>query len=219
MNAGVEQSGVVAAGHAALKRGDWEEARAIFEGALRESETPEALEGLGLAAWSLDDAPTVFETRERAYCLYRERGDSRSAARLATWLAWDYKVFRGDPAITNGWLQRAHRLLDDLDPCPEHVWLAIREGAFALDLDHDAERARELGTKAVKLAHVLGLPDWELVALSLEGLALVTQGQVVEGLARLDEVTVAAVAGELSDPSAVNLAWCHLIFGCERAAQ
>jgi len=217
MNAKVEQSNLLDAGHEALKRGAWEEARASFKEALQREETPESLDGLGFVAWQLDDGLTLFDAHERAYRLYRERGDSRSAARMATWLAWDYVSFRGDEAIANGWLQRAHRLLDNLDPSLEHVWLAVREGAFALDLNHDAARARELGAEAARLARSLGLPDWEIVALSLEGLALVSQGQIVEGMSRLDEVMAATTAGELNDLIATILACCHFIFGCERA--
>ena len=35
----------------------------------------EALEGLALAAWWLDAGDLVFKSRERAYRLYRQRGD------------------------------------------------------------------------------------------------------------------------------------------------
>ena len=73
------------------------------------TETPEALEGLGLAAWWLDLGDVVFDVRERAYRSYRERGDVRGAARMAVWLAWDTAAFRGEQAIANGWLQRARR--------------------------------------------------------------------------------------------------------------
>jgi hypothetical protein len=71
----------------ALARGDWEGARASFQAELARRETPEALEGLGLTAWWLDLAASVFESRERAYRLYLDRGDKRSAARVAVWLA------------------------------------------------------------------------------------------------------------------------------------
>lgn len=58
----------------ALERGAWEEARHRFESALAAEETPEALEGWGVAAWWLEDPQTVFPSRERAYRLFRERG-------------------------------------------------------------------------------------------------------------------------------------------------
>ena len=95
-----------------LAAGAWHDARRVFESALADRESAESLEGLGLAAWWLDDADAVFASRERAYKLYLDGDDKRSAARLAVWLAWDCWAFRGDSAVANGWLQRARRLLD-----------------------------------------------------------------------------------------------------------
>jgi hypothetical protein len=83
----------------ALARGAWEEARRRFEAALTEEETPEALEGLGSAAWWLEDAPTVLASRARAYRLFREQGDRLAAGRLATELGYDYAVFRAELAV------------------------------------------------------------------------------------------------------------------------
>ena len=108
-------------GDEALKRGAWADAREAFEAALREKETPEALEGLGTAAWWLDLADLVFDSRERAYTLYQARGDRAAAARIAVWLAWDCWAFRGENAVANGWLQRARRLLDGLPACAERA--------------------------------------------------------------------------------------------------
>ncbi len=56
-----------AAGDEALTRGEWTVAREAFDASLEGGETPEALEGLGLAAWWLDLADVVFDSRERAY--------------------------------------------------------------------------------------------------------------------------------------------------------
>jgi len=55
------------AGRVALEAGAWKQAQHAFERALAIEETPEALEGLGLAAWWLDLAEEVFDSRERAY--------------------------------------------------------------------------------------------------------------------------------------------------------
>ena len=54
-------------GRMALEAGAWLEAQQAFERLLKVEETPEALEGLGLAAWWLDLAEEVFDSRERAY--------------------------------------------------------------------------------------------------------------------------------------------------------
>ena len=112
-------------GDAALRRGDWGAARDAFASALKIEESPEALEGLGLAAWWLDLADEVFASRERAYRLFVERDDRPAAARVAVWMAWDCCAFRGETAIANGWLQRARRLLAGLPACSERAWLEV----------------------------------------------------------------------------------------------
>lgn len=104
---------------------EWAQARACFEAAVAHDAGAEALEGLSLAAWWLDDAATMFEARERAFALYRRVGDCRAAARMATLLGIDHYQFRGEAAVGNGWFRRAERLLEGLSPCPEHGWLWI----------------------------------------------------------------------------------------------
>src|SRR5262245_4986180 len=130
-------------GREALGRGAWEQARDAFEAAVNEQRTPEALEGLGDACWWLNDAPRVFEAREEAYRLYHERGDRASAARIALWLYWDYRAFRGDGAVANGWLHRAERLVEGLESTREYGWLGYRQAEAALFDAHNPAAARE----------------------------------------------------------------------------
>lgn len=94
----------LADGTAALRRGDWDEARREFERAVALRETPEALEGLSWAAWWQYDADVMFEARERAYRHYRAAGRAQDAARMATWLGTDSVDFRGQHAVAEGWL-------------------------------------------------------------------------------------------------------------------
>ena len=169
-----------------------------------------------MAAWWLDDARFTIESRERAYRLHREHGDVVGAARMAIWLAWDYLAFRGEPAVANGWLQRAHRLLGDIGPVAEHGWLAIREAEIAFLLDNDVAAALRLARSARAIGRSLGEGDIELSALALEGMALASEGKVAEGMRLLDEASAAAVAGEISELWAVGRACCYLITACER---
>jgi len=206
----------LSAGREAIARGAWEEARVFFEAALRKEETAEALEGLGMAAWWLDDAAVTLDIRERAFHLYRQRGDRQGAARAAVYLAYDYYSFRGDYAVANGWLQRAHRLIEGLDLVPEQGLLAIYEGYFALILQHDTTTAQRLGAQAARVGRALGVIDIEMLALALEGMARVCAGEVAEGMRCLDESTTAAASGEMTDPDACATACCYLIYACER---
>jgi DNA-binding CsgD family transcriptional regulator len=203
-------------GRTALGRGDWQAARLAFDLALQTEEYPEALEGLGLAAWWLDLADVVFDARERAYRIYRKRDDRLGAARMAIWLAWDTAAFRGEQAIANGWLQRAHRLLADRPDAAEHAGLALRSGIFALLDDGDPEEAEKLASEAVRIGQALGAADYEMVGRALHGFARVTAGRVAEGLQELDEVNAAVLAGEMTDRVMIGLACCYLIAACER---
>jgi LuxR family transcriptional regulator, maltose regulon positive regulatory protein len=209
-------SDLVHTGHEALARGAWDEARARFEAALLAEESAEALEGLGIAAWWRDDAAVTFDARERAYRRYRQQGDRQGAARVATYLAYDYYSFRGEYAVANGWFQRAHRLLEDLDPLPEHAILAIYEGALALGLYSDTVTALRLSAHAGKVGRTLEVLDLEMFALALEGMARVSAGEIAAGMRCLDEATTAAVSGEMTDPDACASACCFLISACER---
>jgi RNA polymerase sigma factor (sigma-70 family) len=201
------------AGWAELAAGRWEDARGSFAAALDAEETAEGWEGLSWAAWWLDDAPPVFEARERAYRLYRERGDEADAARMATWLAVDELDFRGAAAVAGGWLRRAHRHLDALEPGPAHGWLAFQEG-FVAHASGDTERACELAASAAELGRLHGVPDLEMLGLALEGGALVACAEVEQGMQRLDEATTIALAGEATVP--ISSAWtcCFLVTAC-----
>jgi DNA-binding NarL/FixJ family response regulator len=202
-----------APGWAELAEGRWDAARARFEAALREGESPEALEGLSWAAWWMDDAEAVLESRERAYRLYRARGDPAGAARMATWLAADQLDFRGAAAVASGWLGRARRLLHALEPGPERGWLAFHEGYLAY-LSGDDAGARELACLAAELGRRLGVADLEMLGLALEGSVLVASAEVVEGMRRLDEATATALEGEATIPISGAWACCFLVSAC-----
>jgi DNA-binding NarL/FixJ family response regulator len=203
-------------GWAALSKGEWKRARACFEEAVAAEETPEALEGLGWAGYCLDDERLTFDARERAYRLYRERGDDSSAARVAAWLAGACLEFRGESAVANGWLQRAHSLLDDLEPGPDHGWLAVHEADITLAMSEDTATVRRLAVRAVELGRRFGVPELEMVGLGLEGRALVSEGDLGQGMRRLDEATAVALAGEAKNLFCVGWACCYLISACER---
>jgi LuxR family maltose regulon positive regulatory protein len=202
-------------GRAALQRGQWQEARLSYETALLTAASPEALEGLGWALYWLEASEASFEKREEAYRLYLQRGDTRAAARVATNLGVDWADFAG-LAVAAGWLQRARRLLEPLEEGVEHGWLYLWEGHLVRMSEEDTARARELAARAVVIGRQHSVPDLEFLALALEGLVMVHDGDVSGGMRQLDEATAAALAGEMSDIDTVAQTCCLLVHACER---
>jgi DNA-binding NarL/FixJ family response regulator len=212
----VQPPDFVTTGWRELASGAWEEARASFAVALRQEETAEALEGLGWATWWLNDVDATFRAREAAYRRYRETNDQRAAARMAIVLAADYFLRRGEYAVTNGWFQRAHHLLEGIETCSEHAMLAIWESYVAAVYHHDIAAARRLGAQGRAWARALGEIDLEMLAQAALGFATVCEGDLDQGMRLLDEATAAAVAGEMTDPDAIVTTCCYLISACER---
>jgi len=199
----------------ALRAGRWQAARAYFSDALESNGIPEAFEGLSWAAWWLDDAEALFEAREQAFRLYRERGDAASAARMATWLASDQLDFHGALAVASGWLDRAQRLLAPLSRGPDHGWLAFHRG-FIANIKGHVDAAEADGVLAATLGREFGVPDLEMLGLALQGATLVSRARVREGMRCLDEASAIALAGEATIP--ISSAWtcCFLVRACTR---
>jgi ATP/maltotriose-dependent transcriptional regulator MalT len=200
----------------ALRRGDWPAASAGFRAALAVADSPEAREGLAMSCYWQGDADGAVEAQEAAYRLYQARGDRRAAARVATWLAIEYDHGRGQAAVANGWLQRASRLLAGVEPSPEVAWFRFWEAHILLLHRGDPPAARERLNEALGLAREEGLRELEMMALGLEGVMLVHEGELIEGMRRLDEVSTAAVSGELSDLCAAGNACCYVLSTCEQ---
>src|ERR1700756_4082281 len=155
------------AGKAALSKCAWAEARAAFERAAQSSGEPEALEGLAQAAFFLDEPDLAVDAHERAYAAYRASERAVDAARVAIALAWEHRAYRGEPAVSDGWLGRARRLLEGHGPTRERGWLALREASFALP--GNPALARERWAEAESLGRELGDIDLEMAASALTG--------------------------------------------------
>jgi LuxR family transcriptional regulator, maltose regulon positive regulatory protein len=209
-------AGPLAAGWNALRESRWRAAREHFAAALAAEESAEAFEGLSWAAWWLDDGDAVFAARERAYRLFMERDDAAGAARMATWLAADQLDFCGAWAVASGWLRRAHRLLDQRAPGPEHGWLAFHEG-FVAHAEGDTATAAELAGRSAAIGRRFGVADLEMLGLALEGATLVGCARVDEGMRCLDEATATALADDAAIPISSAWTFCMLVGACTAA--
>lgn len=202
---------------AALLRGEWESARAHFEARLTQGDDcPEAWEGLASACYWLQDTARMFEARKEAYRLYSVRRDPRSAARVAVGLGSDFLEFRGEPAVAAGWLGRAEQLLEGLPSSVEHAWLRSIEAHLTLSVKNDPEAARRAAVQARDIARELHEVDYEILARAVEGMAMVTAGEVSDGIRQLDAAAAAALGGEMADLNAISVTCCYVIQACER---
>jgi DNA-binding CsgD family transcriptional regulator len=203
------------AGRAALARGAWADARRTYEAVLADAESPEAYEGLGVAARYELDGPTAIDAHERGYRLARSLGDPDVAARLATQLALDAFAFRGI-AEASGWIERAAQLVEGRPPSEASAFVPLARAYVALLGRHDIETARASSAEAITLARQIGAVDYEMLAVALEGLSLVSAGQIAEGMRRLDAAVAAAVSGEMTDADSIESVCCFLIDACKR---
>jgi tetratricopeptide (TPR) repeat protein len=176
----------------------------------------EDLELLATAAYLLGRVEDCLGALQRAQLLHAEGGDPRRAARCAFWLTFHYGS-RGDRAQASGWFGRANRLLEhERQECAEHGYLLI-SAAYQQLMAGDHAEARELLAQAGGIGARAGDADLVAFALHLQGRALVWEGRVGEGLARLDEAMVAVVAGEIS-PLVAGTVYCGMIELCQEVA-
>ena len=200
-------------GYEALAIGNWSEARAAFEEAVRTEESPEALDGLGRSLWWLRAGREAIVCRERAYSGFRRDGELARAARIALWLSREYALVFGNDAAARGWLARAERLLQDVAPGAEQGWLDLARSEGS----RKSSEAAMYAQSALGSALVAGDPDLELRALAQLGFARVSEGEVDQGLAQLDEAMAAATSGEPASLETFADICCTLMLACERA--
>jgi class 3 adenylate cyclase len=205
-------------GRDAYRRHAWHEAFDLLRKA--DSETPVSPEDLGLlaeSAWFAGDPDAAIEARERAHAGYLEQGDKCHAAEMALQLALGH-FERLETAIGNGWLGRARRLLEQTpNECAAHGWQAIALAYLALRMTGDGEEAHRQAKLAEGIGERLAIPALQAVALQQRGYALVAMGRVDDGLALIDESTVAAVSGEL-DALTTGRIYCSTISVCRDLA-
>jgi DNA-binding NarL/FixJ family response regulator len=172
---------------------------------------PEELEALADAAWWTSRIDESIAARQKAYAGFAAAANARRAAYSAWFLFWDH-VFRGEPAVANGWLRRAQRQLASEPECVEHGYVEFAQGELAL-WDGRSEEAASAAERVLTVGQRLG--DADLVALGIEcgGRARIAEGQIAEGVADLDEAMCAVISGEVT-PLFTGWIYCHVLVAC-----
>jgi DNA-binding NarL/FixJ family response regulator len=188
-----------------LESAQWDAARDAFEATLREQDSADARDGLGLALWFLGEIEEGIATRERAFDDYVREGRCDHAARTAAWVSHQYLLV-GRASAARGWLSRAERALEGKQ-CEGRGWVAIERARHTNNIEECAEHAR----RAMEIARETGGDDLEVFALSLLGQAEVKAGRVAEGMQLLEEAMAAASAGRVRNLHTLAEAYCNLI--------
>jgi hypothetical protein len=119
------------------------------------------------------------------------------AVRCAFWVGINLAL-RGETSRASGWLGRAQRMVErEEGDCVERGYLLV-----PVVLRHEAigdlETAYAAAASAAEIAERFGDADLLALAVHEQGLILVNQGRVEEGLGLVDEAMVAVTTGELS---------------------
>lgn len=196
----------------AFSRHAWREAYDRFaEADALNSLEPAELESYSEAAWWCGQPEAAIRLRERAYAKYIEAGQRQRAANVAL-LLFDSNALRRAETVASAWLAKAERLLDRDTSSREYGQLLFRRAMIAAQTN-DQESAIAESRAALDLGERHGDRDLQAGALTIQGMSLVAKGDVREGMALVDEATVAAVGGELS-LFMTGWVYCNTISAC-----
>jgi class 3 adenylate cyclase len=207
----------LSAAHAAMERHAWNEAFDL----LRQADSERTLSAdelalLGEAAWWSSDIEACISARERAYAAYLEEGEPRKAAMVAFWLVRDH-ANRLSGSISLAWMKRGERLLQDAPDSLEYGYLEMMR-ARAAHVAGEYDGSVEVAARAIETGMKYGDPNLQALGLVYQGMSLVARGDAEEGMALLDEATVAAVSGELR-PNVTGMVYCNMISTCHELAE
>jgi DNA-binding NarL/FixJ family response regulator len=208
-----DRADVLERGREAYASRAWLRAYESFEHAHAEEPLgPQDLELLATAAFMLGRDDDCVAWLERAHQLHVDDGRTRPAVRCAAWIVMNLAM-RGEIGPATGWLARAQRMVADEDECAERGWLLI-PGVFQHEAAGDFAAAAGVAEEAVRLGERFGDRDLFAIGVQAQGYMLISNGQVREGLALLDEAMVAVTAEELS-PVVTGIVYCGVILACQ----
>lgn len=203
-------------GRESYRRRTWGDAYQSLS--LADQTTPlgvEDLELLATSAYMLGRDDDYLSGLERAHHAYLSAGETMRAVRCAFWVGMQLSI-RGEMGRATGWLGRAQRLVErEQRDCPERGYLLFPP-MFRYEANGDYEAAAANAAEAAEIGERFSDADLFALAVHSQGLLLIKQGRVAQGLGLLDEAMVAVTAGELS-PIVSGLVYCGVILGCQDA--
>ena len=195
---------------------DWATAAANFDAVGAERLTADDLAAYADALWWLGRVEDNLRLMAAACEAFL--ADSRPAE--AAWMAMLLGILhmgRGDEPQAMGWIGRGGRLLEGIPECPAHgLMMQVTNVEASLQAGHPTA-AVDAARRMQAIGNRIDEPGVVLLGVNCEGRALIRAGQVVDGLALLDEAMVAALDSRLG-PFMSGSLYCHTIASCHEVA-
>lgn len=213
----------LAAARAACERSDWNAACQAFAAA--DAQSPlgaEDVETWGRAAICGGQGPSAVNALERLVAESSKSRDTLTAAR-ATLLLVQIRIDQRQGVIARGLLQRASRFLEGQAETVERGHYAWMSSRMALG-GGDPEAALVHAGEACRIGRAMHDADIECLGLVYRGHALMSRGDVAEGLAQHDEAAAMIRLGGVC-PWAAGWSLCSILYAARyrndwlRAAQ
>ena len=195
---------------------DWRTAAAFFDAVATERLTADDLAAYADAVWWLGRVEDNLRLGAAACDAFL--ADSRPVeAAWAAMLLGISHLSRGDEPQGRGWIGRAMRLAENIPEGQVHGYLLFVTEVEGSLLAGQPAAAVDASRRLQDLGRRLDKPDLLAAGLNGEGRALIKSGQVVDGLALLDEAMVTVLDGKLA-PFMSGTLYCHTIAVCHEVA-
>lgn len=171
--------------------------------------TPEELEQQARAAYDAGAFEQSITAWERLYEFGRADGDDAVAARGAAMVALFLLIEAAMVSTVRVWLGRARQHLGDRPEGGTHALVAMI-AAYERFFSGDLTRAGEHAADAIRLGIAHDVVAAQVLGTVASARVQIAEGEPEAGLARLDEVGVLLLAGEV-DPLTTGMMYCELI--------
>jgi ATP/maltotriose-dependent transcriptional regulator MalT len=210
--AGVAERGAdIERARAAVDRKSWTEAFELFQDLESPDLPPDDWERYADAAWWTGHIEESTAARQHAYSGYADAGNDRRAGWMASRLSIEH-FRRGEPTVGAGWFARMQRHANELPDCVELGFAALLEASVRY-FTGDPTQALPMAERAAEIGQRFGDRDLLGMAIHMQGLILISQDRITEGVALLDEAMTSVVAGEVSD-FFTGAIFCNVIGAC-----
>ena len=191
----------------------WGDAYRLLSSVELETLTIDDLDRLGTAAYLIGHDEDGFACWARAHQRCIDEGSIHRAAYFGTRIAQGLG-FKGDLGRCRGWVDRGARLLEDAQiDCVEQGYLSYGLGMMCLFEAGDIAGARGQFAQAGKVGARFAHRELITVARIAEARMMIYLGEIVDGMALLDEAMVSIEARELT-PFWTGDAYCMVIDAC-----